>query len=254
MRRRGAFDDEEDDFEQQKFNRISGPSAGSKSGIAAEFTLGAGTVLLLFAGLVVVCGVCFGFGYIVGHRGATSAASQQLVSSPTAVQASSTQQKPSATSQAVAPPPTQPAPQPNSAAPPPVNALPQSAVVLNVPASSAQSAAQPQVRPALPAPAVESQPLSAYPSHPANGAAQPQVRPAPISSAAQIWVQIAAVSHVEDAQVLTDALKRRGYIVTPRRDADNLIHVRIGPFTTREEADRWRSKLLNDGYNAEVQP
>jgi len=33
-----------------------------------------------------------------------------------------------------------------------------------------------------------------------------------------------------------------------------LIHVRIGPFKTRDEADAWRQKLLNDGYNAIVQP
>jgi cell division septation protein DedD len=33
-----------------------------------------------------------------------------------------------------------------------------------------------------------------------------------------------------------------------------LIHVRIGPFTNRDEASRWRQKLMNDGYNAMVQP
>jgi cell division protein FtsN len=30
--------------------------------------------------------------------------------------------------------------------------------------------------------------------------------------------------------------------------------VRIGPFTTKDEAETWRQKLLNDGYNAIVQP
>jgi cell division septation protein DedD len=30
--------------------------------------------------------------------------------------------------------------------------------------------------------------------------------------------------------------------------------VRIGPFKTRDEAEIWRQKLLNDGYNAIVQP
>jgi cell division septation protein DedD len=68
-------------------------------------------------------------------------------------------------------------------------------------------------------------------------------------------VQIAAVSHVEDAKVLSDALQRRGYVVNARREpADDLIHVRIGPFATRDEANRWRMKLLNDGYNAMIQP
>jgi DedD protein len=54
---------------------------------------------------------------------------------------------------------------------------------------------------------------------------------------------------------LTSALRKRGYAVTVRRDpADNLIHVRIGPFATAAEANSWKMKLLNDGYNAIVQP
>jgi cell division septation protein DedD len=68
-------------------------------------------------------------------------------------------------------------------------------------------------------------------------------------------VQVAAVSHEEDANVLVGALRRRGYAVTARREpADGLIHVRIGPFASREEANRWATRLLDDGYNAIIQP
>ena len=68
-------------------------------------------------------------------------------------------------------------------------------------------------------------------------------------------VQIAAVSHQEDADVLVGALRKHGYTVAARRDpADSLIHVRIGPFSNRDDANRWRTKLLNDGYNAMIQP
>jgi cell division septation protein DedD len=68
-------------------------------------------------------------------------------------------------------------------------------------------------------------------------------------------VQIATLSHEEDANVLVGALRRHGYAVSARRDSgDNLIHVRIGPFYSRDEANRWRQKLLNDGYNAMIQP
>ena len=68
-------------------------------------------------------------------------------------------------------------------------------------------------------------------------------------------VQIAAVADVADGEVLVSALRKHGYAVTARREpSDNLIHVRIGPFATREDALRWRQKLLNDGYNAIVQP
>ena len=67
-------------------------------------------------------------------------------------------------------------------------------------------------------------------------------------------VQIAAVASQEDADVLTGALRKRGYAVAARLEpADNLIHVRIGPFNDRGIAEQWRQKLLNDGYNAIVQ-
>jgi cell division septation protein DedD len=68
-------------------------------------------------------------------------------------------------------------------------------------------------------------------------------------------VQVAAVRNAEDAGVLTNALRRRGYPVNAQREpADGMIHVRVGPFNTRDEANRWRDKLLGDGYNAMVQP
>jgi cell division septation protein DedD len=68
-------------------------------------------------------------------------------------------------------------------------------------------------------------------------------------------VQIAAVSNPEDASVLTSALRKRGYTVTAQREpADGMIHVRIGPFNSRDDANRMCTKLLNDGYNALIQP
>jgi DedD protein len=67
-------------------------------------------------------------------------------------------------------------------------------------------------------------------------------------------VQIAAVSRSEDADVLVSALRKRGYAVTERRElGDNLIHVQTGPFTSRNDANTMRQKLLSDGYNAIVQ-
>ena len=64
-------------------------------------------------------------------------------------------------------------------------------------------------------------------------------------------VQIAAVSNQPDADVLVGALRRHGYTVTVRRDAaDALLHVQVGPFATRAEANAMRQKLLADGYNA----
>ena len=68
-------------------------------------------------------------------------------------------------------------------------------------------------------------------------------------------VQVAAVKNPEDAGVLMNALRRRGYPASQQRETgDGLIHVRVGPFASREEAYHWRDKLLGDGYNAIVQP
>jgi cell division septation protein DedD len=76
-----------------------------------------------------------------------------------------------------------------------------------------------------------------------------------LSQSAAIMVQIAAVSHAEDAEVLVGALRKHGYVVGARRDpADGLLHVQIGPFANRSDAMAMRQKLLNDGYNAIVQP
>jgi cell division septation protein DedD len=75
----------------------------------------------------------------------------------------------------------------------------------------------------------------------------------PAASGAGSIVQIAAVSHQEDADLLVSTLKRRGYNVAIHTEPqDKLLHVQIGPFPTHKEADAMRQKLLGDGFNAIV--
>jgi cell division septation protein DedD len=242
---RGVFDDEE--LEQPKRRRD------------AELTLGAGMLLLIFFGLVVVCGLCFGLGYAIGRHGSqpTLAAGQPPADgAQSPLQANGALPKPSATAQAAAEP-AQSAP-PLDAQPGSTD-LPQSAAAVTVPVGAPQNSSpaasasgqpqgasppsQPQVHPAL-----------AQQANPPQAAAAPHASPV-VPAAVPLMVQIAAVTHEEDADVLVGALRKRGYAVAARRDpADNLIHVRIGPFNNRDEANRWRLKLLNDGYNAMIQP
>jgi DedD protein len=67
----------------------------------------------------------------------------------------------------------------------------------------------------------------------------------------QPMVQIAAVARREDADVLVNALRQRGYGVVVRVEPqDNLLHVQVGPFADRGQAVAMRQKLLSDGYNA----
>jgi cell division septation protein DedD len=202
-----------------------------------ELTLGSGTLLAILLGLVLVCGLCFGLGYAVGHHGSRQPATAGLEppsGDQAPLQASGAPSKPSAVTQPAAPRNAE-ADQPPSAD---SGAEPESDAQTSNPGVSA-GASSSQVRPAL-----------------ASAASSPQ--PAPNAHAfsapgASLMVQIASVANSEDAEVLVNALRRRGYAVTARREpADSLIHVRIGPFKNRAEADRWRQKLLGDGYNAIV--
>lgn len=261
---RGYFDEEP---EERK------PHAARRD---AELTLGAGTLLGIFFGLVLLCGLCFGLGYEVGRGGVPSQitlppgtpakpetpansaakpqAAQQAAAEPTAdTTETATAQAPDNVTAQAAPAlahtepskPMPPAPQPAKPAQQPqikiVQAAPQAAKPVKTPApQTVRQAAQP--------------PLQSYPQQKqTNAAYTPNGSSYGSTGAGQLMVQIAAVSNPEDGDVLVSALRKRGYSVSARREPDSLIHVRIGPFTSRDEANRWRQKLLNDGYNAQVQ-
>jgi cell division septation protein DedD len=229
---RGVFDNEEIEPDQSRRD--------------TELTLGSGTLLAIFFGLVLLCGLCFGLGYAVGRRGSQPPSAAVLQAAPNAqppFEANDSLPKPPATAQPSGAPASQSAG--TGLSPSTASGMAPAAAAGRLPpaAPAASSPAQSQVHPAL-APA----------ANPAHSAAAPSVHPA-FPPAAPLMVQIAAVANAEDADVLVNALRKRGYAVTLRRDpADNLIHVRIGPFNDRAIADQWRQKLLNDGYNAIVQP
>jgi cell division septation protein DedD len=243
---RGYFDEEEPEPKQPRRD--------------TELTLGAGAVLGLVLALLFVCGLCFALGYAAGHHVSASTAANAPTPAPDQepLQANDSIPKPSASEQTALPAPqtgddspTNPEPgTPTAGANPtttqqsPGDSEPGGSPT-GSPAATAPGSAQP-VQPALPA-AGNTAPT-------AQGGATPNVRAA-LPAQAQWVVQIAAVANSADAEVLVAALRKRGYSVTAKREAaDGLIHVRIGPFNSRDEANRWRDKLLGDGYNAVVQP
>jgi hypothetical protein len=179
-----------------------------------ELTLGPMMVAGLFFGLVLLCGLCFGLGYSMGRGGGHD--------SPVAGQTSGAGAFSPAASSIVKPKVApQKIPEPQYAA----EGLPTSG------ASRTGAAA-----------AVQTSGLTS-----ANGAnsAQP---------ASVLMVQIATLSHQEDADVLISALRKRGFEATVSSGDDGQLHVRIGPFASLSEANAMREKLTNDGYNAVVQP
>lgn len=199
-----------------------------------EITLGVKSILGIFFALALICGVFFGFGYSLGRGNGPKAAVAQSSQQTAAASApdiktivepgSGSQNKPVA---------GEPAAQPSLNAATSVN-----------PAAPAQPTTSPASQPApqpaaAPAPA---QPISAAYSLPAN---------TPATAPASIMVQIAAVAHRGDADVLVTALEQRGYHASVRSETgDSLLHIQIGPFATRNQARAMQARLLNDGYNA----
>ena len=197
-----------------------------------EISLGTTTILGIFFALALLCAVFFGFGYSLGRRsappvtgpnsltteseGASKPSPGSPVNQPTGKQADTTQS-------AIVPVDSS-----NAAAP---DTQPDSSRVKTLVSSS-----RPDVRVAPPA----------------ASATKPAALPVAATAAApgSPVVQVAAMSHQEDADVVAVDLKRRGYTVAIRHEPqDKLFHVQIGPFATRKDADVMRQRLQTDGYN-----
>jgi cell division septation protein DedD len=227
----------------------------------ADLTLGIGSLLSIFFGVVLICGIFFGFGYSMGRRNAHST---------TAVIPSTTSPAPSAAT-------TPPLPESElSGAPlkpqvPDDTSTPTSDETTPAPeaASSAKHDAQADTpkppkparvtEPTTPNPSLNAVPYThraALPTKPHAGTMAPLAQApgdSPIIPGHPIMVQIAAVSRQEDAEVLAGALRKRGFNPTVRPGTgDKFFHVQVGPFTDKAQADTMKQHLLADGYNAIV--
>jgi cell division septation protein DedD len=180
-----------------------------------EISLGPGTILGIFFALALLCACFFGFGYSVGRRSAQSASVQPVVTSTTPTSGAA---KPAAGS---------------SVPPAPVTTAPVQAP--NLPADAMIVGDRPTLTPSPTA-----QPAPAPPA-------------AAINPAGSFMVQVAAVSSQEIADIEVSALKKDGYSVVIRHEpTDKLLHVQIGPFADRKEAEAMRQKVIADGFNAIV--
>ena len=187
-----------------------------------EISLGATSILGIFFLLTLICAACFGFGYAMRGRQTPAA---PVATTPATSPAGDGQAKPSPAS-------AEPASTPETTA--------------STPADSAQTAqtpaAQTEAAPQQPAPALK--PVSL---------ARP-VAPTPAATKTGVAVvQVAAVSHKQDADLLLQALKKRGYNASIRQTPqDKLLHIQLGPYATKQDATTMRDRLAADGYNAIV--
>ena len=201
-----------------------------------EISLGAATILGIFFVLALICAVFFGIGYSLGRR-STQQQSTPIPSEPAAT-LSSNSSKPSPGSAAI----TAPSSSKYTSAAPAAKEEPGTSQPLPTTRTVALDST-PTTQAAVPA---ASTAVAARPVPPPIPTVAPSTPGAPL-------VQVAAVSHQEDADILLSALKKRGYAVTVRHEPqDKLLHVQIGPFANKKDAEAMRQRLLSDGYNAIV--
>ena len=65
-------------------------------------------------------------------------------------------------------------------------------------------------------------------------------------------VQIAAVTHEEDAAALAGALRKKSYaaaVVNNPSGKDKLFHVVLGPYASLQDAEAMKAKLQGEGYS-----
>jgi len=241
--------DTEEELETRKERRAA--ALGHAVGIDTEIALGTRSLLGIFFGLVLICAVFFGLGYSVGRgsgsRGAplmesaaANPASDPHLSKPSPQQsltplqptpADENQENPADTTPVAGSESPVRAAQPWVSLPPPPSVL----KPVSVPPSAART------------------PVSAPASRPLPSVAAPATAPTVATAPQSFMVQVAAVRVAQDGDILVDALKKRGYTAVVRHEPqDQLLHIQLGPFTSRAEAMAMRSRLLSDGYNAVV--
>jgi cell division septation protein DedD len=203
-----------------------------------ELTLGAGTLLGMFLALVLLCGGFFGFGYRLGSRsvktvpvaGSSGSGESQPGSDPF------NSFKPAAGSPAEANQAGAEGSEPGPGG-------------LSPSATPAGSAGSPAAGPLTAANPAATAPGNTSTS--ASGSSSPSAVTAPEApvAAGQFIVQVAAVSHQEDAELLVSALRAKGYPVSAHTvPQDKFFHIQVGPFPSLQDANAAKQRLLADGY------
>jgi cell division septation protein DedD len=191
----------------------------------------------LFLGVVLLCGVFFTLGYVMGKTqyGTTAVTNAASLSSPS------------------------PAPNAQNTTPAPTNANahdPQSSEWgefgddkhphLDAPKSGAAGSSGPpnSITPRGPSAMAKQAPAPAPPKEPAGY--QP-----PAMGKGAIVLQLAALKREGDAMALADALKQKSFpsfVVTST--ADSLYRVQVGPYTDLQAANVAKQSLAHEGFNS----
>jgi DedD protein len=194
----------------------------------------------LFLGVVLLCGVFFTLGYVMGHNqyGGPVHAADSLDSSAPSVR---------------------PAPKPKEVeAPPPVAANPANNewdfYSKKNNGDHADPIAKPSVNATAPSPASSSRATSSVPAAPAGNAktvqASARFQP-PHLVKGSVVLQIAALTHESDALAMADVLQQKhfpSFVVTP--STDNFYRVQVGPYQDEKAAESAKAALDHAGFIA----
>jgi DedD protein len=209
-------------------------AGGGKRG-GGERVLESRHLVGLFLGVVLLCGVFFTLGYVMGHNqyGGPVHAADLLEKTEAAIRTPVKHAEPDPTP---APAPTnnewdfysknnnnrlEPAVTPSSSGPAPAASTPKGAAAPAAPAASAHTV-------------------------PASARFQP-----PRMAKGSIVLQVAALRHESDALAMADVLQQKNFpsfVVTPTMD--NFYRVQVGPYTDERAADSARAALDHAGFKA----
>lgn len=205
--------------------------------------LSAWHLILVFLVGVAVCGVFFSLGFLVGYneRSGRAAPVTERISTPATI------------------PPTLSTPLESTPVGP--RGLSPSLTSVPPPLATAQASA-PASQPGGDKPATASGPSAPAPGAPLSpvpAEKKPELgaTASPPAGAGEVGVgftvQIAASRTKQDAEALVKILEGRGYpvfMVTPEyaHANDDLYRVQVGPFTLKEDAEKVRLKLTQEGF------
>jgi cell division protein FtsN len=244
------IDDDDDDPPRRGYAAEQGAEHGER-----EISLGTPTILGIFFALALVCAGIFGLGYSMGRKSAQNSGTDQTAASSDSPTGSGSA-KPAAGSLF-----GQPAAPTDAPAATPADDTSASAASNTAPAVQPDAS---QTSPAAPAAAQTSSKATPTDGTATGGdkttPAAPQAangnQPPPAGNtqgATSFMVQIAAVSTQEIAEMEIAALKKDGYDVVIRHEPqDQLLHIQIGPFANRKDAEAMRLNVLAHGFNAIV--
>jgi cell division septation protein DedD len=196
-----------------------------------ELVLGNRQLLSGFFIVVLLFGVAFAMGYIVG-RNSTPSARLQVEASTGSTGVASKDTRP------------QPAPDAPRAASAPEQPVPQSAAAEATPTSQqapAETATQPATQAATSAPARETPAAAPAPAE-APAAAPADAPPG------SYW-QVIATSNRTAAEALQQSLKDKGFPVTLGPGPNNLVRVLVGPYTDTPSMGRAKTQLEAAGLH-----